>query len=349
MTTQSQTPIRVGIAGLGRSGWGIHANAFAHLPDHYRVVAVCDPDPQRRDEAQNRFDCLAYAGYADLAADEAVELLVVATPSHLHADDAIMALRAGKHVIVEKPMAHNLAGVEAMMAVATETGRILTVNQNRRYSVDFLKVKEVIESGVLGEIVQIRINVNRFARRWDWQTLKQYGGGDLNNTGAHFVDMALLLIDDPEPEVFCHMRTTPLYAGDAESHIKIILKPQAGPLIDLEITNTCAYPQERWLVMGTQGTLTGGAREMRWKYFDPAEAPPLVLDTAPTPDRSYNREVLPWKEETIELVHDGAGDVRRLYRDLYAAIRQGAPLAVTPESVRRQVAVLERCRAQSPV
>jgi scyllo-inositol 2-dehydrogenase (NADP+) len=349
MTTHTSNPIKVGIAGLGRSGWDIHARALDQLPDQFRVVAVCDLDPARQEEAKDRFDCLAYGDYADLVADSAVELMVVATPSHLHAGDTVAALRAGKHAIVEKPMAADLAGVDEMLAAATKTGRILTVNQNRRYSADFLKVKEIIEAGVLGRIVQINIKVNRFARRWDWQTLKKYGGGDLNNTGAHFIDMAMLLIDDPEPEVFCHMENTPLYAGDAESHIKVILKAKSGPLVDLEITNTCAYPQDTWLVMGTQGTLTGGRGTIRWKYFDPAEAPPLVLDTKPTPDRSYNREELPWQEESATIVHDGRRDMQQLYRDLYAAIREGAPLVITPESVRRQVAILERCRDLSPV
>jgi len=348
MTNQT-TLINVGIAGLGRSGWNIHANAFSHLPDHYTVVAVCDPDPQRQGEARERFNCRTYDDYAGLVADEAIELMVVATPSHLHTEHTVAALKTDKHVIVEKPMAKDLAGVEAMMAAAQETGKILTVNQNRRYSADFLKVKDVIDSGVLGRVVQIRINVNRFARRWDWQTLKKYGGGDLNNTGAHFVDMAMLLIDDPAPEIFCHMENTPLYAGDAESHIKIILKPKRGPLIDLELTNTCAFPQDTWLVMGTQGTLTCGQGSAHWKYFDPIEAPPLVLDTNPTPDRSYNRETLPWQEMQEDLVQDGRRDVQQLYRDLYATIREGAPLVITPESVRRQVSILERCRELSPV
>lgn len=73
--------IRVGIGGLGRSGWGIHANAMAQLTKHFNVVAVCDPDRERQEEAKERFDCLAYDDFAGLVADEAVELMVVANPS----------------------------------------------------------------------------------------------------------------------------------------------------------------------------------------------------------------------------------------------------------------------------
>jgi len=343
-------PVKVGITGLGRSGWDIHANALAGMLDQFTLVAVCDPDPERQAEARERFDCRAYAEYLNLVADDEneneneIELMVIATPTQLHASDTIAALRAGKHVLVEKPMGKDLAEVDEMIAVAEETGQILTVSQNYRYAADFQKIKEIIASGVLGRILQIRIVVHQFRRRWDWQTLRKYGGGILNNHGAHMVDWAMLLIDDPDPEVFCHMETTPLYAGDADSHVKLILRPQNGPLIDIELTHACAYPQDRWLVMGTQGSLTSDRSVIRWKYFDPGKAPPLVLDTQPTPDRSYNNETLPWHEESCEPVNDFGAGVRQLYRDLYATIRQGAPLVITPESVRRQVAILAKCR-----
>ena len=344
-----QSPINVGIAGLGRTGWNNHADALAHLPEQFRVVAVCDPDRERQAEAIERFDCLAYATYEQLVADNAVELMVVATPSNLHAAQTIAAMRAGQHVIVEKPMASDLAGADAMIAVAEETGRILTVHQNLRYAADFVKVREVIASGVLGRIIEIRIHNGGFDRRWDWQTLKRYGGGVLNNSGPHFIDMAMLLFDDPEPTVFCHMEATPLYAGDADSHVKVVLKPKRGPLVEINITTACAYPQPNFLVLGTQGSLVCDRGEARWRYFDPAEAPPLRLDQAPIArDRTYNREQLPWKEERAPIVHDGARDVQTLYRSLYAAIRAGAELDIHPQSVRAQIAVLEKCRELNP-
>ncbi|HXW01732.1 MAG TPA: Gfo/Idh/MocA family oxidoreductase, partial [Anaerolineae bacterium] len=124
MTNDDAQPIKVGIAGLGRSGWGIHANALGSLTEHFRIVAVCDLDPVRQQEAKERFGCRAYADYADLVADDEVELMIVATPSQLHVNDTIAALRAGKHVMVEKPMAPDLAGVDEMIAVAEETGQI---------------------------------------------------------------------------------------------------------------------------------------------------------------------------------------------------------------------------------
>jgi scyllo-inositol 2-dehydrogenase (NADP+) len=343
-------PIRVGIAGLGRSGWGIHVRVLGAMPDRYRVVAVTDPSADRRSEAQTALDCQGYAELGQLLADDAVELVVLATPSHLHADGAVRALGAGKHVIVEKPFAADLDGADRMIAAAGAARRVVTCSQNFRYVDDFLAVREVIRSGKLGRILLIRIAWHFFRRRWDWQTLKELGGGTLNNDGSHAIDQALVLLGDVEPEVFCRMERTPLCAGDAEDHVKVILHAPGAPMIDLEFTNACAYPQERWLVMGTRGSLTGGHRSLRWKHFDPAAVPERQVSREPTPDRSYNAERLPWTEEAWELTEpDPRASNKRLYQDLYATLREGAPLAVAAESVRRQISVLERCRELSPV
>jgi len=341
--------VTVGIAGLGRAGWSIHADYLAPLADYFRVVAVCDPDPARQREAQARFGCRAYTAYEDMVRAGGVEVMVVASPSHLHGVQTEMALRAGMHVMLEKPMAGSLAEADHLIAVAQETGRHLTINHNYRNKPGFLKLRQVIDSGILGRIIEIRMAWHGFYRRWDWQTLKEFGGGMLNNYGSHAVDRALVLLGDAEPAVFCHMQRTPLYAGDAESHVKIILQAPGKPLIDIELTNACAYPQEDYLVMGTQGGLTGSDWHLRWKYLDPKALPPRPLTREPTPDRSYNHEELPWQEESYTPPDEDAWGYRKTWLDFYATLRQGAPLAITAQSVRREIAVLEACRSLSPV
>ena len=272
-------------------------------------------------------------------------MVVLAMPSHLHVQFGTEAMRAGKHVLIEKPFATDLSGASQLMHVAEETGKILTGGQNMRYAADFLKVREVINSGKLGRILQIRMDWHWFRRRWDWQTLTKFGGGSLNNDGSHVIDQALLLFGDAEPEVLCHMERTPLSSGDAEDHVKIILHASGAPLIDMEFSNACAYPQEQWLVMGTQGGLAGTHSQLRWRYIEPRLLPARPILSEPTPDRSYNYEALPWVEETCDLAKEVyTASVRRLYGDLFATLREGAPLAITPASIRRLIAVQERCR-----
>lgn len=90
--------------------------------------------------------------------------------------------------------------------------------------------------------------------------------------------------------IFCHMETTPLFAGDAESHVKLIIKPNDGPLIDVELANTCAYPQDAWLVMGTQGTLVSrDRREIQWKLLR------AIRSTAV--DTRHQADTRPWLQQ----------------------------------------------------
>ena len=194
--------IKVGIAGLGRSGWDIHAHLLNKIQDKYEILAVCDHDETRRKEAENRFGCKSYPDIDSLLTEKEIELAIIATPSHLHAKNTIQALKAGKNVVCEKPMATNLSDADLMIETAEQENKILSVFQNKRYAPDFLKVKEIIDSGKLGRIVLIKIAYHGFGRRWDWQTLKKFGGGTLNNTGPHAIDHALQLFgEDEEPEI----------------------------------------------------------------------------------------------------------------------------------------------------
>lgn len=344
MTYLGVRPIKVGIGGLGRSGWNIHARIFEELSDMYRVVAVSDPLEDRRMEAYARFGCRTYEDFDRLAGDDEVELIVVATPSYLHAPHTIAALEAGKHVVCEKPMASNLSEADSMIEASRRTGRLLTVFHNSLFAPDYLKVKEIIQSGRLGKIVLVKIYNHTFGRRWDWQTLRRFGGGELRNNGVHLIAQALQMIGNRDVEVFCDLRRT-LTLGDAEDHVKLVLKAEDpdSPLIDIEMTRACAYPQCRWLVMGTQGGLIGDSDTIKCKYFDPRELPPRQVETQPTPDRSYNREEIPWREEEYHVDGKPGSSGIAFYRELYETIRYGAPPPVPLELARKVMWIIDRC------
>ena len=340
--------IKVAIAGLGRSGWGIHAKLLRPLTDKYQIVAVSDNDPARMQEAQDEFNCRTYSSYKKLITDEEAELIVVSTPNKLHAKHSIDAMNAGKHVVCEKPMAAGVKDADRMIAVAKKTEKKLAVFQNRRYFPDYLTVKKVIDSGVLGRIVQIKISTHAFNRRRDWQSLKKLGGGTLNNMGPHMLDHALTLFGSKKPKILC-LRDKALTLGDADDHVKIILHAKNCPIVEVEMTSACAYPQDNWLVMGTQGGLAGSFSELHWKYFDPNKLPKQVVDPRPTPDRSYNTEDLKFTEKTWKIEDDKGPGATGFYMDLYQSIRNDKPLTITTESVRRQLWALQECRKMAPI
>ena len=345
----NESTIRVGIAGLGRSGWGIHAETIARQSGRFQVVAVADDSAARRAEASARFGCEAYSDVESLVLDPSVELVVVATPNHLHADHAISAMAAGKDVLCEKPMAGSAAEAEMMIAASRENGRLLTVFNNRRFDPHFLKVREVVESGVLGRIVQVRLAVHQFTRRWDWQTLQKFGGGMLSNIGAHFLDLLLSFFpDDQLPQVACHLDRV-LTLGDADDHCNVTLRVPGGPLVQLELSNACGLPQDNWLIMGSRGTLGGTFESLRWRIADVDRLPLRQLQQSPRSiDRTYNRDSVTWQEHSWQVPAEQSinhWQQDRYYRRLFDTIRRDAPLAVTPESVLRCLQVIDACHA----
>jgi len=337
--------VRIGIAGQGRSGWGIHARTIRELPEQFRVVAVADPLAERQEQARNELGCRAYGEFAQLLEDDEVELVVVSTPNRLHAEYSRAALEAGKHVVCEKPFALTAAEADATITAAKRAGKHVIPFQNRRYEANFRKVREIVESGVLGELLLVRLAAHSFGRRWDWQTLLEFGGGQLANNGPHALDQAMHFLGDGEVQLFADLRNG-LSSGDADDHAKVTMKGQNGPTVDVEVTTCAAIPQNRWLIMGTSGGLSGGSGELSWRWVDWGTMPPRPVERRPTPDRSYNREQLEWKEETWQAPKEGISDNRAFYEDLYRTLREGAPPAITAESARRYVEILERCRAQ---
>ncbi len=345
-------PVKVGILGQGRSGWGIHAKAIQNIPEQFIVRAVYDPITERCSESATALDARACDSAEQVLADDEIEMVIVASPNPFHAEQTIAALKAGKHVLCEKPFGLTVADVDAMITASQQAGRVLQPFQQRRYEPDFLKVKEICDSGILGRIRLIRICWHGFKRRWDWQTLRSMCGGELNNNGPHPIDHAIQLFGDPEPHVWCQMDSC-LCSGDAEDDVKMILYGN-GPTIEVELSSSTAYGQDRWMVAGTCGGLRGDANGLEWKWVDWSKMPDRPVSDKPTPDRSYNKEELAWQTDSwkpAEKADTGGGaapspkPVLQLYDSLFAAIRLGKPQAITPQSVRPNVGVMEKCRA----
>ena len=347
-------PIKVGIIGFGRSGCGIHVEAIRGIQEQFVVVAICDEIPERR--SHEAFpNAKAYAVPEELLADPEVEMVVVATYNHTHVKYTKMALEAGKHVLCEKPFGYTVADVDEMIRVAEKNHRVLQPFQQRHFEQDFQKVIEICNCGVLGKIGYIRIFWPAFSRRWDWQTSRQRGGGQLYNNGPHLIDYGVTLFGDTEPHVSCTIRNM-LGAADAEDEIDVRLSGPGRPDVQMIISATCAYPQDRWLICGTNGTLHGDNKKLNWKYVDWSKYPACPLDMRPLEGRCYCKEQLDFTEEEwvpAEVQADGGAGATpnskpaiKLYDSLYRAIRFGEKQSITPLQIRSRIAVLEECYRQ---
>jgi len=333
--------IRIAVAGLGRIGWKCHCREIAqHSP--FELAAVHDTDPGRRREAETVYGVTAYASYAEMLRSADLEAVVVATPTHTHKDLAIEALRAGCHVLLEKPMA--VTGKEAaeIVRVAKVEGRLLTVFQSMRAVAYFQHLRRIVASGFLGRVYHVSMGGYRYVRRDDWQSLSHYGGGVMLNAGSHFLDQLLQLIGYDVKQVFCY-RSRVATLGDAEDVLKVVFETQTGVLGECEINQASTITPFSLLVWGTTGALEMSPAQDSFVVtrLRKSDLPPKKLNASlASRNRRYPFDD-PWLwRKTILVDPDRTVDI---YANLASAIRRGTPLFVKPEEPLAVMRLIDQC------
>ena len=336
------TPIRAAVIGLGRAGWNIHVRTMQEHED-FDVVAVADPDPDRQRQAQKEAGVQPFNDLDSLLKGCDAELIVVATASVDHANHSIAALEAGRHVLTEKPMATSLEDADHMLAAAEDADKILTVHQSRRWGEDFLFIQQMLKDKRLGHVFFIRSGGYGYSRRNDWQTLRKYGGGLLNNNGVHVVDQCVILMESPIVDVFGDLQQI-LQPGDTEDHLKAVMRGENGRVIDLELTNACAASLPSWTLMGTRGTLTVTEGTAVLHYVKDDLAPLKAIDRPLAAERKYGVEGGDEIEFAKVELEAKASPGTSFYNQLYDAIRNGGPPPVDPLTARETIRVMSEAR-----
>ena len=239
-------------------------------------------------------------------------------------------------------MATNLRDVDRMIAARDETGRLLTIHQSARFAPDYLHIREVIKSGVLGKLFFVRRGTYGFYRRRDWQTLRKYGGGQMNNTAVHMIDQVVQLLGSPPKAAFGDLQQI-INPGDVEDHVKVVVRGESGMVVEVESTMVCAQPLPAWVVMGSRGTLVSDGKTSHLRCTELKRLPTVKpIDTHVVAERRYGfGEKIEFAEETIPSVGKSP---KNYYDYLYDSLRKGKPLFVTPESVRNTMWVLQQAR-----
>ena len=326
----------------------IHARTIRNpaVSEKFQVVAVTDPITARMEEAKEA------SAAAPMVAWKSWSRQGVGAGGSCHlqppARRAQHRCHARRQTCLREPMASKLADADRVIQVCNETGRILTYNHNKRPGLPGRPGRPALWR--TGEILLIRIASHSSGAGGTGRPSPRAGDEQQRRSRCGRRSTLLSTLGyDVEPDVTCDVRKTPLCAGDADDHVKIVLRAKGAPTIDVEVTNAAAIRQDSWYIMGTQGGLVGGAQELRWRFFNPKLLPQREATAEPTPDRGYNREDVPWQEESWKKGEEKTTGYDMVYLNLYETIRNGAPVAITPESVRKQIAIFEECRRQSPV
>ncbi len=322
MSTKST--LRVGLCGLGEWAWR-HVKLLGEM-GRYELVAISSRSDAAWQRARAELPHAAlFRDHRELLATARPDLVIVCTPHHLHAPMTVDALRAGAHVIVEKPMATTLPDALAMLRTARECDRMLAVYHNRRFDPWLLAAQQRLQAGDLGRLLELNGGWPDNAPAGSWRQRKRESGGLFYDLGAHMVDYMTTLAGANPVRVSGFVHRTEGKAPDLnEDHVVASIAFDSGARARITISALDYSPTLRFHLIGEKGTLTdawnwgGGSGEVRQRTADGA-----IL----TSTYSYGNE-------------DDSGGGRPLYRNLTAHLFEGQPLAVTPEQALINVAVL---------
>lgn len=348
--------LNLAIIGQGRSGKDIHGKFYISADNTlFNVKYVVDADEYRRGVSLERYPgCQVLCNYKELLEKKDIDLVVNATYSDMHYAITKELLENGFNVLVEKPFARSQYECDDLIRIAKEKGLVLAVFQQTFFAPFYQDMLRVIDSGVLGDILQLTIRYNVFARRWDWQTLQKRVGGNAYNTGPHPIGVALgvLGFDEDTKLVYSKMAHSEMSSGDYDDYCKMLLTAPGKPLVDIEINNTDGYSGNCFILQGTKGCFKCSTTSYEYKYIVDGENPerPVQESFMQNADGNpvYCGEKLIVHEEKGDY-HGTAFDVgtKMLYEDVYKAIAEGKELYVTAEHARKIIAVIETAHAQN--
>lgn len=326
--------IRTGLIGYGRNGQQMHGEAIRKSSE-FEMVAICDIDEKARKKAVEVFGCDIYVDYHDLLARKDLDLVVIVTPSDLHAKMACDALNADQNVLVTKPWGINMDEVDSMIKTQKESGKLLMPWLPARWGCDLVKLTEVVKSGIVGDVFQIVRSQFTFGKRNDWQVFKKNGGGYLLNWGPHIVDQAILL-SGGKPESVTAFTKQIINPGDAEDVFYALMKMDNGIMITAQY-NISTSRTPNWVIRGTKGTIVMDGNDLT---VDSITFPDVI------PEGTYRCDV---KTDTYtEKVKGNVyGDTDEVYTYIADTVKGKIPYPVPLNEARELSYVLDRIRVSA--
>lgn len=331
--TEGRRPARkvgTGLVGVGTISF-VHMEGYRLAAQMAEIVAVCDSDRDKAVEVAKLFDCPAYDDYRDLLADPAVTLVDVMLPHSLHHEVVGDALRAGKHVLVEKPMAPTSAQCRELIELARAGDRTFTVAENTRFVSAYQAVAKLLQAGELGGIRLVRASISgseveRLQDTSSWKGRRSGTvGGAIMDAGAHSFYLFTWLFGGVV-EVGAQSWKL-IEQSEVEDNAVLTGLLANGALFTLELSFTAELPWgERLEVHGTEASAV----------VDQLVDPPVVVyrgayDHEGTPVASVSRDVIWWKGASI-----AAGVV-----DVVRAVHEGLQPTVDPVDGLRSVVAVE--------
>jgi predicted dehydrogenase len=330
--------ISTAIVGFGMSGEYFHA-AFLDANPNFHLKKVVERHGNRSKHLYPYIEVVR--DFTSVLDDDEIELVIINTPNHLHFEMAKKALINGKHVVVEKPFTSTSKEAEELINIASAQNKLLTVYQNRRWDGDFLTVKKLIESKLLGELVEFESHFDRFRnyiKPNSWKEEDLPGAGLLYDIASHLIDQTCCLFGNPL-SVFSDVRTE-RPSGKIIDAFEVILN--YGKLkVTLKSNYLSKIPLPRFTLHGTEGSYIKNGVDpqeeelKKFGYRKSAEWGTEPPDYWGMLDTKLHGLTFSGEIETIP------GSYSEFYDNLFEAIANGKELAVKPEEAMNTIRIIE--------
>ncbi len=348
-------PVRAGVIGFGLAGRVFHA-PFIHAVNGLELAAIVQ---RTGDDAAQRFpDATIFRAAEDLLRSD-IELVVIATPNETHVPLARAALRAGKHVVIDKPFSPTSAEALELEALGVEAGRLLVPFHNRRFDGDFLTLQALLASHDVGRVVSLRSRFDRFRPQQRSNTWKEAEGpqnGLLMDLGPHLVDQALVLFGRPQTlnaSVRLDRDTRTI-----EDAFDITLTFEVGGRsvrVELGASMLAAAPEPRFRLLGTRGAFLKEGVDpqepalIRGAVLPPEGSPEIWLEEAEAQWGVLTTVADPAQPAALQTrsVPTRPGDYRRFYEAVAQALSSGGRPPATPRDAVHVALLLELARESS--
>ncbi len=256
--------IKIGLIGCGKITQVSHGPAFAAMPGKVQVTGIFDLNQQAAKALNKKFGFNAdlFDNVDDLLAS-GMDAVVVSTPNLFHAPLSLQALKAGIHVLVEKPMAVSLTEADAMIREAKKRKRVLHVNQSLRFDAGFCKIKELVDNGSIGDMVHfrcIRAGGNSPDKGWSpgakWFVQKKFRGGLIMDIAVHMADFMGWCCG--KGKTVYAINNTRIKGNDVPDNVAALIHYQSGATGILELSWTLPVGAGYLEIYGTKGTVRSG-------------------------------------------------------------------------------------------
>lgn len=326
----------VGYGGMG--GW--HTQGIMSS-DVVNLWGICDINPARIEVAEKR-GIRAYHSIDEVLADPNVEIVTLAVPNDLHKPMCIAALEAGKNVISEKPVTLCSADLDEMIKASERTGKLFTVHQNRRWDGEFLVMRDVYQSGDLGDVFAIESRVQgSHGIPGDWRKEKEHGGGMMLDWGVHLIDQIVNIVNDRKLlSVYC--RCDHLTNTEVDDGFKMDMYYEGDLCCRIEVGTSNFISMPRFYMCG----MDGSAIIPDWGKDCHIVSCHQKHDANVVPVRTaagLTKTMAPRSESTITSrdIPQPNADVHDFYRNVVKAIDGVEPQLITHEQLRFVMHIME--------